>query len=428
VKQSYERRWGRRGLLKRAAAATGGIVAAPHVITSAALGAEGRPAASDRIAMGAIGVGGRGGYVMGAHMWNPDVQMLAICDVQGSRRKAAQAKVNAKYGNRDCKAYIDLRDLLARDDIDAVVIATGDNWHSTAGILAARAGKDAYCEKPCSVTIAESRALSDAVRRNAAVFQIGTQRRSVGHFRFALSLLWEGKLGKLKTLHAEKYSRRWIEVYDHSLSPQPEPDREVIDWDLWLGPAPWRPYNAQYHQRSFWGGHTDFAGGAITEWGSHTVDMCQLAGGYDHTSAVEYEPLPGRDIRAVYADGVELRLYAPIGRGSCATRFEGTDGWVEVDDSGTVVTDPPSLRGLHKFARGYPADDHVRNFLDCVKTRARPRSHVEAVHRSISTCHAANIAIRLGRKVRWDPAKEEFIGDEDANRLRARTIREPWTL
>jgi len=421
------RRSTRRQFLRHAAFAAGGAAAAPYVLTSAALGAAGRPAASERIVMGAIGIGGRGRYVMGAHMNNEDVQMVAVCDVQGPRRDAAKQAVDRKYGHADCKTYIDLRELLARADIDAVVSATGDNWHSTAAILAIRAGKDVYSEKPCSVTIGESRALVETVRRHAAVYQCGTQRRSVGHFQFAKDLVASGRLGELKALHAEK-SPKWGEVYQDSLPPMPAPPREVIDWDLWLGPAPWRPYNAQYHARSYWGGHLDFAGGSITEWGSHTADLCQWAAGYDETSPVEYEPRPGRDVHARYADGVELIFRAPIGRGSCGVRFEGTEGWVEVDDSGTIATHPASLRGLHKFGRGYPADDHVRNFLDCVKSRRQPRAHAEAAHRSITACHCANIALRLGRKVTWDPAREEFPGDRDANGLRCRTIREPWRL
>jgi predicted dehydrogenase len=187
----------RRQFLKRAAAAGGAIAAAPYAITSTALGADGRPPASERIVMGAIGIGGRGRYVMGAHMWNEDVQMVAVCDCQGPRRRAAQAAVNAKYGRGDCRAYIDLRELLAREDIDAVCIATGDNWHSLASSLAVKAGKDVYCEKPVSVTIAESRALVETIRRHGAIFQCGTQRRNVGNFVFAVHLARSGKLGRL---------------------------------------------------------------------------------------------------------------------------------------------------------------------------------------------------------------------------------------
>jgi len=423
------RRWTRREVLRRGAAAAGGIAAGPYVVTSAALGAAGRPPASERIVMGAIGIGGRGSYVLGAHLWNKDVQMVAVCDVKGPRRKLGKAKVDEKYGQKDCTAYIDLRELLARADIDAVMIATGDNWHSAASILAVTAGKDVYSEKPMSVTIAESRALSDTVRRHAAVYQCGTQRRSVGHFQFAIKLAREGKLGRLHTLVAEK-ARNWVDVYEDSLPPEPEPPREVLDWDLWLGPAPWRPYNAKYPSRRFWGGHLDFAGGSITEWGSHTVDLCQCAKGADETSPVEYTPAGerGKDVVARYADGVKLLIQRGLRFGSCPVRFEGDEGYVEVGDSGQMEVYPPSLMAEHRFPGGYPATDHVRNFLDCVKSRRRPRSHAEAVHRSISACHAANLCVRLGRKLTWDPVREEFVGDDDANRLRARTIREPWRL
>jgi len=278
-----------------------------------------------------------------------------------------------------------------------------------------------------SVTIAESRAVADAVKRHGAVYQCGTQRRSVGQFRYAVGLAHKGLLGKLHTLHAEK-SPKWVQWYETSLPPEPQPPREVIDWDMWLGPAPWRPYNSKIPTRRFWGGHLDFAGGSITEWGSHTADLCQWAARADDTSAVEYEPMPGRDVRARYADGTKLIFRGGIGRGTCGVRFEGDEGWIEVDDSGTISVEPRSLLTTEKLGSGYPADDHVRNFLDCVKSRALPAAHAEAAHRSITTCHAANICLRLQRKVKWDPAAEQFIGDEDANRLRARALRDPWRL
>ncbi len=189
---------------------------------------------------------------MNALMANGDVQMLAVCDVRGTQRRKAKATVDQKYGNQDCAAYIDLRELLARDDIDAVLIATGDNWHTMAAMLAARAGKDMYCEKPMSVTVVEGRALCDAMERYGVVFQCGTQRRSVPRFAFAVELAQSGKLGELKTLYAEK-SPDWFEGYHtRTLPVQPLPPREEVDWDMWLGPAMWRPYNEKYMARNFW--------------------------------------------------------------------------------------------------------------------------------------------------------------------------------
>ncbi len=418
----------RRQFLKGAAAAAGGIAAAPYAITSTALGAGGRPPASERIVMGAIGIGGRGRYVMGAHMWNDDVQVVAVCDCQGPRRRAARAAVNAKYGHRDCQAYVDLRELLAREDIDAVCIATGDNWHSLASSLAVKAGKDVYCEKPVSVTVAESRALVETIRRHGAIFQCGTQRRNVGNFVFAVHLARSGKLGRLTALHAE---RAWVETGVHftTFPAEPEPPREVMAWDLWLGPAPWRAYSSRGYSRRFWRSHGDFSGGSITEWGSHTVDLCQWANRADDTAPVEYRQTgDSGDVTARYANGAELIIRKGLRFGSCPVRFEGEEGWIETGDSGQMEAYPASLLAERRFRGGYPANDHVREFLDCVKTRKQPRSTANAAHHSITACHCANICVRLGRTVKWDPAREEFLGDEDANRLRARAIREPWRL
>jgi len=407
----------------------GGLIAGPTVITSTALGAKGIPPASERIVMGTIGLGGRGKSDMRAIMREQDVQMVAVCDVQGRRRKNGITMVNEKYGNNNCRGYIDLHELLARKDIDAVLIATGDNWHSLAACLAARAGKDMYCEKPLGVTISDSRAVAETMRRYARVFQCGTQRRSVEHFVFAVNLARRGLLGKLRNVYAEK-APYFIDVHENVLPEQSEPAREVMDWDRWLGPASWRPYNAKYHSRGFWSGHLDFSGGSITEWGSHTIDLCQWANDADTTAPIEYEPAgkDGKDITASYANGVKLFIRQGLRFGSCPVRFEGEDGWVETGDSGEMETHPASLMRERQFRKGYPIDNHARNFLDCVKTRQQPVSNADVAHHSITACHAANICMRLGRKVKWDPANETFIGDEEANRLRSRAYREPWRL
>jgi len=426
MKSEKRRGLSRRDVLRCGAAAAGGLVAAPVIITSSALGAPGHAPASDRIVMGTIGYGGRASYVMGALMTQPDVQMVAVCDVKQNRRKAGKAAIDKKYGNTDSKAYIDLLELLARSDIDAVLIATGDNWHSLAACLAARAGKDIYCEKPMSVTIAEGRQLAETIRRYATVFQCGTQRRSLDHFKFATNLVQRGLLGEIRDVYAEK-APWWIETYQTRLPAEPEPPREVFDWDRWLGPAAWRPYNKKYPTRSFWGGDLDFAGGSYTEWGSHTVDLCQWATGMDHTSPVEYEPV-GSDVVATYANGMKLHITQPIGKGSCGVRYEGTEGWVQVDDSGHIEVYPESLRATWRLGKGYPVDNHVRNFLDCVKTRQQPVSTADAAHHSITACHVANICRRLGRPVKWNPQKELFIDDEEANRFVLRAYRQPWRL
>jgi len=405
----------------------GAVLAAPYVITSAALGADDRAPASERITMGTIGVGGRGRGDMGALMANADVQMVAVCDVQGKRRQAAKATVDKRYGNQDCKTYIDLRELLLRDDIDAVLIATGDNWHTTASILAAKAGKDIYCEKPMSVVVAEGRALSDTMERYGTIFQCGTQRRSVPRFKFAVDLAQSGKLGELKTLYAEKAPAAWFKQGHHeiTLPPQAEPPREVLDWDMWLGPAPRRPYNPGYVSRGFWMAHRDFAGGMLTEWGSHTADLCQWANGADDSGPVEFELAEGTVV-AHYANGVKLIF--EDGKWPLHVRFVGTEGEVYVDDDGNIRSKPESLLADRKFGKGFPQSNHVRNFLDCIKSRRRPIAPAEGAHRANSACQIANICLQLGRKLRWNPAEERFVDDPMADRLLARTIRPPWRL
>jgi len=415
-------RWTRRAFLRGASAA----VTAPYVITSTALGLQGRPAASERITMGAIGLGGRGQSDMGALLANDDVQMVAICDVKAERRNGGKAAVDRKYDNKDCKTYIDLRDLLGRDDIDAVLIATGDNWHTCASILAAKAGKDIYCEKPMSVTVAEGRALCDTMQRYGTIFQCGTQRRSVPRFRYAVELAQTGKLGELKTVYAEKAPPGWFKYHPYAtLPPKPEPPREVLDWNMWLGPAAWRPYNPTYVTRRFWMAHMDFSGGMLTEWGSHTADLCQWANNADDTTPVEFELAEGTVI-ARYANGVKLVF--EDGKWPLHVRFVGTEGMVYVDDDGNMEAEPKSLLQGLKFGKGYPQNNHVRNFLDCVKSRKRPIAPAEGAHRANATCQIANICIQLGRKLRFDPVKEKFIDDPMADRKLARTIREPWRL
>ncbi|MDQ1257028.1 MAG: hypothetical protein QG656_1629 [Candidatus Hydrogenedentes bacterium] len=413
--------WTRRQFLSRMTATAAAAVAAPTIITSTA-----RAAANDRIVMGVIGMGGRGRGVMDAFMAQPDVQVVAVCDVFADRREAAKNQVNQHYGTEDCASYIDFLELLGRPDIDAVLIATGDNWHSGVSIMAARAGKDIYCEKPLSVAITESRAVAETMRRLGRVFQCGTQRRSIGNFRFAVDLARTGKLGKLTELHAEEAGGLQT-FYDTVLPEQPEPPREVFDWNRWLGPAPWRPYNEKYPTRGFWSAHVDFSGASIAEWGSHTVDLCQWANDADDTGPVEFCKEGDRYIGR-YANGTKLVIRTGLRFGSCPVRFEGEEGWVETGDSGEIETYPKSLLQEKRFPGGYPPDNHARAFLDSVKSREQTVSNADVAHRSISACHVANICKRLGRPVKWDPAKEAFIDDAEADRLRSRAYREPWYL
>ena len=272
----------RRVFLGRSALAA----ALPVFVPSTVLGRNG-VAPSERITLGAIGIGPRGRYVLGRMMDEPDVRFVAICDVQKSRREAVLEMARAKYGSNDCASYIDMQELLARDDIDTVLVATGDRWHSLASIMAAKAGKDVYSEKPCGITIGDCQALADAMNRYGRVFQAGTQRRSISNFQFAVHLARSGKLGRIHTVHASIYSLRVL--YDW-LPAQPEPPMDVCDWDRWLGPAPWRPYNKSYVDGG-WRGYYDFDSGAtLLDWGAHTVDLCQWALDADGTTPVRYEP------------------------------------------------------------------------------------------------------------------------------------------
>jgi len=419
----------RRTFLKTAAKA-GVLLAAPMVVPASVLGRGGTVAPSERIVLGAIGIGNRGSYVLGCFLEEEDVQFVAICDVRESRRKAVKERADQKYGNHDCKTYRDLRELLARQDIDAVLIATGPNWHCLASVLAAEAGKDVYCEKPCTKNIAQSLILAETFRRTGRIFQAGTQRRSLPNFEFAVELARRGKLGKLQTLHAHPGG---LGTGMSGWGPEePEPPKEEADWDLWLGPAAWRPYNAATMRSAFGfekGG--GLVGGGCLEWGSHCVDLCQWANDADATSAIEYWP-EGKELHARYANGVKLVMrndgWLP-NIGSCPVRFEGTNGWVETGDNGDLYTSSPDLLiGRRAKVAGYPANFHVRNFLDCVKSRSQPRAHADAACWAHITCHAANVALFLNRKVTFDPVKCEFPGDAVANRLRSEALREPWRI
>ncbi len=423
-------RTNRRRFLKTALG-TGAALATTHVVPSVVMGRDGATAPSGRITVGGIGIGSRGSYDLGCFLQQPDVQFIAVCDVKESRRQLVKKRVDAQYKNQDCDTYRDLRELLAREDIDAVLIATGPNWHCAAATLAARAGKDIYCEKPCTKNIVESLALAEVMRRTARVFQAGTQRRSLPHFQFAVELARTGKLGKLTAVHAAAAG------FGTGMSgwpkPDPAPPIEQADWDLYLGPAAWRPHSAGLMRSAF---HFEkgggLVGGGVLEWGSHCVDLCQWAADADLTAPVEYHPATGKRAEAFYENGVKLVLRDEgwLGLGSCPVRFEGETGWVEAGDSGKLLLSSPELLAGRKVAQigGYPATFHVRNFLDCVKSRALPRAHADAACWAHIACHALNIAIFLKRKVNFDLDTCMFIDDEEANRLRSEAHRAPWRV
>jgi predicted dehydrogenase len=410
----------------RAAAGSAAALALPTVLPASALGRDGILAPSQRITLGGLGLGGRGTGVLRSFLSNRDVQFLAIADIRQVRREAIKQIADQHHGNKDCATYSDMHEMLARQDIDSVLIATGDRWHTMASIIAAKAGKDVFCEKPCSMTIAESRALADTFRRYGLIYQAGTQRRSIGNFLFAADLVASGKLGKLHTVHANTLNpptrHDWLPA-------EPEPPKDVVDWDAWLGPCPWRPYNSQY-VAGRWRGHFDFHGGGILEWGSHTVDLCQWAAQKDDTTPVEYVP-EGSGVVCTYADGLKLVMRDSdwMGLGTCSVRYEGDEGWIETGDSGQFAIYPESLRTERTVftMRGTDPSTHVRNFLDCVKTRRPANANSEVAAQSHIVCHSAYIAWQLGRTLKYDPATHEF-DDAEANRMRSRAMREPYRI
>lgn len=420
----------RRTILKAASLAA----VTPLAMSTALKPAPASAAASDRIRLGVIGIGPRCRYVLGGMLKHADVECVTIADVQASRREEGKKLVDETYGNSNCETVIDFRRVLDRKDIDAVLIATGDRWHASASMIAADAGKDIYSEKPCGITIDLCRRLSETIQRTRRVFQAGTQRRTVANFQQAVELAHSGKLGKIYKLHATVYMP---EVKTTWLPGQPAPDRRVCDWNMWLGPAPWRPYNQEYVNGG-WRGYHDFDSGArLLDWGAHTVDLCQWANKSDDTVPIEYEA-DDKGVTAKYENGVELRIHfleTPFGErpgwvqslGTCPVRFEGAKGTVEVGDSGGIVIKPESLASdlpeLPKKESGLDVEAHSRNFLDCIKSRELPNANHIVMRRSHTASHAAALAWLLGRKLRMDPSTEKFIGDDEANRLRSRPER-----
>ena len=425
----------RREFLRKSAAA-GALVAAPFVVPARALGRDGKIAPSETINLGVIGIGPRCTYDLKAMLGLTDVRCLAIADVQASRRDAGKKLVDEHYGNQDCKLYRDFRELLDRKDIDAVLIATGDRWHAPASMLAAEAGKDVYSEKPCGLTIGLCQQLADTIKRTGRVFQAGTQRRSVPNFQQAIDLAHTGKLGKVHTLYASVYTPSLDNPW---LPGEPTPGRDVVDWNLWLGPAPWRPYNSQYVSGK-WRGYWDFDSGAkLLDWGAHTVDLCQWANKADDTMPIEYVP-DEKTITCQYANGVKLVLdflKTPFGErpgwvqhlGTCPVRFVGDEGSVETGDSGEIEVSSAALKndvnppGKKKVV-GLDVSAHARNFFDCIRTREQTAANAEVMRRSHIACHAASLSWILQRPLKLDPVKEEFVNDDEANRLRTRAARE----
>ena len=412
-------------------------LAVPSIVPALTLGNMTSISPNEQIQLGVMGFGRRCKYVLTELLKLKDVRCRLVADVQASRRDEAKKFVDAAYGNSDCEVVSDFREVLARKDIDAVFIVTGDRWHATASMMAAEAGKDIYCEKPCGLTIEYCQQIDDTIRKTGRIFQAGTQRRTVNHYQRAVQIARDGKLGRLTKLVASVYTpghnNNWLPA-------EPTPDRNIVDWNMWLGPAPWRPYNKDYVAGN-WRGQWDFDSGArLLDWGAHTMDLCQMANQSDHTMPVEYLPR-ANSIECRYADGLLLEidfLQDPFGQrtgwiqsnGTCPVRFIGEKGWVETGDGGEVhlALDGKEIEVTSdgKPARGADVVNHLRNFFDCIKTRQQTAANSTVMRRSHIACHAAALSWILQRPLKLDPTTESFIDDEEANRLKTRPQRMDW--
>jgi predicted dehydrogenase len=411
----------RRGFLGRA----GLFAAAPYVLTSGALGA---PAASDRLVVGVIGTGGQGMSHVGQVRGNPRFRIAAVCDVDGGRLK------RAKDAAGDCQATKDFREIIDRTDIDAVTTATPDHWHAPITILACQAGKDVYCEKPLSRTIAEGRAMVNAARRHGRIVQMGTQYRSIAGVRQFCEWIRNGRIGPIQRV------RVWHAVNPVVAPVAPSAPPADLDYDLWLGPAPWAPYAPQRCHFSF-RFFMDYAGGFICDNGAHMFSVISWALGTDATGPTTIEgtarwapnnlyDVPAEmSVRYEFTDPPLTMTWEQPGEGGLSMQLIGTRGTFTGFFGPTLTQGEADLSPTRsseiQLAR---SDNHFGNWLDCIATRRRPVGDVEIGHRVCSWSHLGNIACIVGRKLRWDPVAERFPDDEEANRLLARPFREPWSL
>ena len=447
--------------------------AAPWLLPSSVWG----EAPNGKIAVGLIGNGVMGSGHLDRLTGDPAVQVLAVCDVDRSRCEEGKRRVEAHYATArslgqysSCAAYNDYRELLARPDVDAVVIVTPDHWHALQAMEAAEAGKDVYCEKPVSLTIQEGRRLVETVRRNGRVFQTGTQYRSIPTIRAVCEFVRKGGLGRIKSVFAiwsslagfigaarfRPYARAMkLEQSGGSYVPlefplPAEPVPEGLDWDRWVGPAPWHPYNSLYHTNPPpgvvpWSFCESFGAASVTWHHSHSADVIQYALGMETSGPVEIlHPADGEfpTLTCRYANGTLLHLVDHWGMvkdvykavpaearlaGLFGGVFVGERGWVtSMTTGGPVEGRPESIFGEMKLKSrevNPGANNHHANWFECIRTRGRPSSHEEIGHRSASLGHLAIIAYALGRSLKWDPDREEFVGDETANRLRSRAMR-----
>ena len=397
-------------------------VAAPTILPSSVWAARKGP--NDRITLGFIGMGIQNSSLLKGFIYNKETQVVAVCDVDTTRREHARKTVEDYYAKqtdkgsfKGCEAYSDFRALVARKDIDAVVIGTPDHWHALNVIAAANAGKDIYCEKPLSQTIAEARAMVKAVRHKKRICQTGSMQRSSREFLKACELVRNGRIGKVKTVIVGVGApSKWCDLPEEKLEPG-------LDWNFWLGPAPMRPYNSVLSPRGVhdffpnWRKYREYSGGAMTDWGAHHFDIAQWGLGMDNSGPVEIippeDPNATTGVRYLYANGVEMIHDSSRG----GATFIGSDGKIFVD-RGKFEAEPESIGQEplgDKDIRLYASNNHLQDWLGCVRSRKLPICDVEIGCRSATVCHLGNLAYWNHRRLKWNPEKEKFIGDREAN-------------
>ncbi|HCF93964.1 MAG TPA: oxidoreductase [Verrucomicrobia bacterium] len=410
-----------------------GAIAMPFIIPGSALGLNGRPSPSNRLTMAGIGLGNMGSGDLRTFLSGKDVQVVAVCDVRKGVRDSQGDHVENHYAQQQesgtykgCDRYSDFREVLARDDIDAVHVATPDHWHAIIANWAMKRGKDVYCQKPLTLTIREAWTLVETARRYGRVLQTGSQQRSSHEFWLACSLVRNGRIGEVKQVNVNVGGPSFPKLFAE------EPIPEGFDWDMWLGPAPKMPYNAERCSGSYSGGWRlvrDYSGGMMTDWGAHHFDITQWGLGMDGSGPVKIEPPNINEdglLTYTYENGTKV-VHQGGGNG---VLFIGTEGEIEVN-RGHFRADPVSV-GDENFAASetplYRSDNHYRDFLECVKSRQRPICDVEVGASSVTMCHLGNIAWWLGRTLQWDPNTRQMVGDEEASRWVDRPKRAPWYL
>ena len=437
----------RREFLKGTAGLASAAVGFPYLVSSSSLGAGGAVAASERITVGCVGVGPQGTGVMGGFLGRKDARVVAVSDVKSNVLKDRQALVNKHYGTSDTKAYKDYRELIAREDIDVVSVATCDHWHVLVSLDAVKAGKDVYCEKPLGLSVEQDQALRAAVHRYDRRFQFGTQQRSGRNFRFACELARNGRLGKLHTINV------WAPGSSQGGPTERADVPQWLDYDRWLGPAQFTPYTKDRSSNQWWWFISEYALGFIAGWGIHPIDVALWGGGDMLSGNIEVEgkgvwptvdgvcdTAMNWDVKLKYPTGVTINFTGVpypdewkkrYGRTTDhGTAFEGTDGWVHVDRSG-ISAYPKELLN-EKFGpddvKLVESNHHQGNLLDCAKSRAETVSPIDEAVRGDILCHISDIALRLEQRIVWDQKAEKFVGNDGANRRLKRWMRSPWTL